>query len=173
MRGIFFSLRATHETRDRRRALLLLVPANGRDARVSAFYDDENTNDDDDGETTTLLFWVVVVVVVEQQNRRRRHPRLDFDDSKNVVGGWWCIIAEAQVRRFVGERADENETVEARAARAVARRVFASVVQNVKAETRADSSVVFVFVFFLLATDWWELRLEERKLGETSSSSKQ
>ena len=106
MRGIFFTLLVVvYETRDRALLLLLVVvvplPANGRDARVSAFCDEENT-------TTTNGWWWG-----RRRRRRRRHhlKSLDFDDVEGV-----------------GERADENETVEARAARAVARRVFASVV---------------------------------------------
>ena len=102
MRGIFFTLLVVYETRDRALLLLLLLllvplPANGRDARVSAFCD-ENT-------TTNGWWWG------RRRRRRRRHHLKSLDDD---VG--------------VGERADENETVEARAARAVARRVFASVV---------------------------------------------
>ena len=97
MRGIFFTLLLLYETRDRALLLLLVpLPANGRDARVSAFCD-ENT-------TTNGWWW-------GRRRRRRRHHLKSLDDD---VG--------------VGERADENETVEARAARAVARRVFASVV---------------------------------------------
>jgi len=107
MRGIFFTLFYLYETRDRALLLLLLVPlpANGRDARVSAFCDENTTNGE---ETTTLERWW------GRRRRRRRHHHLKSLDDDDDVG--------------VGERADENETVEARAARAVARRVFASVV---------------------------------------------